>query len=83
MDEIKYMLKPDWVKADAIKKCLIKAHESNRAKGIVMHNQFMSVDEFENYLKDAYCFVAIKENQVIITCTDSFKINNSNSIFEF
>ena len=76
MEKITYMPKPEWVKGDAIKECLIKAHEPNRAKGIVMQNQFMSAEEFDVYLKNAYCFVALKDNRVIGTMV--FKILKCN-----
>lgn len=72
MDDIKYMPKPDWVKGKDIKECLMKAHTPNRAKGIVMENQFMDAEQFDDFLKDSYCFVALKDNQVIGTM--SFKI---------
>ena len=76
MDEIKYMLKPDWVTGADIKTCLMKAHEPNRAKGIVMQNQFMTSEELDEYLKDIYCFVALKEKDVIGVM--SFKIIRCN-----
>ena len=65
MDDIKYMVKPEWVTWEAIKECLMKAHQPNREKGIVMHNQFMSPEEFESHLKEAHCFVALKGEDVI------------------
>lgn len=67
MEEIQYMLKPDWVSWAAIKECFIKAHESNRKKGVVMQNQFMTPEEFENYYKNAYFFVALRGEEVIGT----------------
>jgi hypothetical protein len=67
MDEIQYMLKPDWVSWAAIKECFIKAHESNRKKGVVMQNQFMTPEEFEKAYKDAYFFVALHGEEVIGT----------------
>ncbi len=67
MEEIQYMLKPDWVSWAAIKECFIKAHESNRKKGVVMQNQFMTPEEFENYYKNAYFFVALRDKEVIGT----------------
>lgn len=69
MDNIQYMLKPDWVTLADIKDCLIKAHEVNRKKGIVMQNQFMSVEELGDYLKDAFCFVAVEDKRVIGTAS--------------
>ena len=76
MDEIRYMMKPDWVTGSDIKALMWKAHEPNRKKGIVMQNQFMSAEEFEEYLKDVYCFVAVKGNEVIGMM--SFKIIKCN-----
>lgn len=67
MDEIQYMLKPDWVSWAAIKECFLKAHESNRKKGVVMQNQFMTPEEFEQNYKDAYFFVALRGEEVIGT----------------
>lgn len=65
MEEITYTIKPDWVTWEAVKECLLRAHEPNRAKGIVMHNQYMRPDEFEGHLKDAHCFVALKGEEVV------------------
>lgn len=76
MKEIQYTLKPDWVTWEQIKECMSKAHEPNRKKGIVMQNQFMSIEEFEEYYKNAFCFVALEDNQVI--GTSSFKIMKRN-----
>lgn len=76
MEEIKYMLKPDWVTSADIKALMWKAHEPNRKKGIVMQNQFMSAEEFEEYLKDVYCFVAVKGTEVIgMMCYKILKCN--------
>lgn len=75
--EIKYMLKPDWVSWEQIKECMFKAHEPNRKKGIVMQNQFMTIEEFEKYYKDAICVVAIKDKTVI--GTSSYKIIKRNN----
>lgn len=69
MEEIHYLLKPDWVTWDDIKECMTKAHEVNRKKGVVMQNQYMTPDEFKDYYKDAYCFVALCDNKVIGTCS--------------
>ena len=76
MDEIQYMLKPDWVSWAAIKECFVKAHESNRKKGVVMQNQFMTPEEFEQNYKDAYFFVALHGEEVI--GTSAFIIRNLN-----
>lgn len=72
MGEIQYMLKPEWVTWADIKQCMILAHEVNRKKGVVMQNQFMNIEEFEDYFKDTYCFVALKDKEVIGTM--SFRI---------
>ena len=77
MGDIKYMLKPEWVTWEQIKECMSKAHEQNRKKGIVMQNQFMSIEEFEQYYKNSFCCVALKDNQVI--GTSSFKKIKRNS----
>lgn len=76
MKEIQYTLKPDWVTWEQVKECMSKAHEPNRKKGIVMQNQFMSIEEFEKYYKNAFCFVALEDNQVV--GTSSFKIIKRN-----
>lgn len=67
MDDILYILKPDSVSWQDIKDCMVKAHEPNRKKGIVMQNQSMTADELGAYLKNAYCFVALKDNKVVGT----------------
>lgn len=72
MSDIKYMLKPEWVSWNAIKECLVLAHESNSQKGFSMYNSTMSAHELEEYLKDGYCFVAIQGDKVI--GTNSLKI---------
>lgn len=76
MNDIQYLLKPEWVTWEQIKECLSKAHEPNRKKGIVMQNQFMSIEEFKDYYKDSFCCVALKGNQVV--GTSSYKILNRN-----
>lgn len=76
MEEIQYMLKPGWVTWEQIKECMVRAHEPNRKKGIVMQNQFMSIEEFKEYFLNTTCFVAIKGKEVIGTM--SFKIVEMN-----
>lgn len=69
MSEIKYMEKPDWVSWESIKECLISGHELNRKKGVFMHNQTLSPEELSDYLKDAYCFVALDGEKLVGTCS--------------
>jgi len=49
MDGINYMVRPDWVTGSDIKACLMKAHDPNRSKGVVMQNQIMTPEELEDY----------------------------------
>ena len=67
MDEIRVMLKPDWVSWNAIKECLLRAHEKKKKKDIFMHNPEMSPQELAIFLKDAYLFVAICGDKVVGT----------------
>ena len=69
MEDIQFMLKPDWVTWQDIKNCMIKAHEPLRKKGVVMQNQTMSVEEFETEYKDTTCFVALKDKEVVGMCS--------------
>ena len=68
MDDIKYMLKPDWVSWQDIKECMIKAHDPLRKKGVIMQNQTMTAEEFEMEYKNAFCFVALNGKDVVGTC---------------
>ena len=77
MDDIQYILKPDWIKLEDIQKCMYRAHEPNRKKGVVMQNQFLCIEDFEKLYKDALCFVALRGNAVIGTC--SYKVVNINT----
>lgn len=77
MEVVKYMLKPDWVSWDSIKDCLVKSHETNNKVGFNMHNSTMSAYELEQYLKDAYCFVALQGDKVI--GTNSLKVIKLNT----
>lgn len=72
MDDFVYMLKPDWVSWQDIKNCMVKAHEPLRKKGVMMQNQTMTIEDFEKEYKDAFCFVALKEKEVVGMC--SYKI---------
>ena len=72
MEEIQYMLKPDWVTWQDIKDCMIKAHEPLRKKGVMMQNQTMTVEEFEKEYENASCFVALKGKEVV--GTSSYKV---------
>lgn len=74
MKEINVMLKPDWVSWESVKDCIVKSHEYNRKRGVVMHNPDMTAQELADYLKEAYCFVALCGEEVVGTC--SLKIVN-------
>lgn len=65
MEEIQYMLKPDWLSWQDIKDCMIKAHGPLRKKGVMMQNQTMTVEEFEKEYEKASCFVALKGKEVV------------------
>lgn len=75
MGDIEYLLKPEWISWDSIHECIVKAHETNRNGNLNMQNSTMSVQELENYLSGAYCFVAIKDN--IVIGTNSLKVVKS------
>lgn len=77
MSAIKYMLKPESVSWEAIKECLVLAHESNSRNGFSMYNSMISVLELEDYLKGGYCFVAMQGEKVI--GTNSLKVITSKS----
>ena len=73
MEEIRYMLKPDNISWDEIAKCQYDAHSRNRKKGFHMSCQDLTGDQLKRSLKNAYCYVALDENDRVIG-TSSFKI---------
>lgn len=67
MNDITYMIKPDWVSWDAIAECQYQAHLRNRKKGLNMSCQDMTGEQLKKYLKNAYCFVALDGKKVVGT----------------
>lgn len=68
------MLKPDSISWDDIAKCQYDAHSRNRKKGFHMSCQDLTGAQLKHSLKNAYCFVALDENNKVVG-TSSFKIN--------
>ncbi len=75
MEEIRYMLKPDSISWDEIAKCQYDAHSRNRKKGFHMSCQDLTGEQLKRSLKNAYCFVALDENNRVVG-TSSIKINH-------
>lgn len=69
MSEIQFMEKPDWVSWEEIKECLIAGHKFNKKKGFNMHNPTLSPKEIADYLRGAYCFIALDGDKVVGTCS--------------
>lgn len=65
METVKYMLKPDWVSWESMLECLKESHKTDEQNGFHMYNATMQLEEFKDYLKDAYCFVALKGDVII------------------
>lgn len=64
-----YTKKPDWISWDAVQLCQSKAHEKNIKKGLKMHCTELTGEELEKSLKGGICYVALKGNQVVGTCS--------------
>ena len=72
MEEIKYMIKPNWVAWEDILACLHEAHKVNKRKGFTMPGYDMTMEEFKEKLGDGTCFVALDGAKVIGVCTVRF-----------
>lgn len=68
MEEIKVMVKPDWVSWDDIHELLLAAHKKNIEKGVVMNTTTMTGEGIKNYLGESgRCFVALCGDKLIGT----------------
>jgi len=68
MNEIKYMVKPDWISWDEVQECQRRAHEVNNVKGFHMLVQNLSGEELKNsYGDNGCCFVALDGISVVGT----------------
>lgn len=65
MDEIQYLLKPEWVTWDSVQECQRKAQESNNAKGFHMAAQDLSAEYLEKKMRGGLCFVALDGKRVV------------------
>lgn len=76
MNEIRYMVKPEWVSWDSISECQRLAHKTNNAKGFHMKVQDMTGEEINRFIGDGVCFIALDGNTVVgITALVKKKIN--------
>lgn len=76
-EEIKVMLRPEWITWENIRECIYLAQQTNLEKGFDMNFGHYSAAEIEKEVGDGMCFVALnKENKVIATC--SYKISQIN-----
>ena len=66
-EEIKYMVKPDWISWDDIQLCQATAHKKNREIGVAMHAGEISGDELKKALKNGVCYVAYDGKRVVGT----------------
>ena len=81
MEEIKVMVKPDWVSWDDIHELLLSAHKKNIEKGVVMNTTTMSGAELKEYIGDqGRCFVALCGDKLV--GTTSVKIGFGNRWFD-
>ncbi len=67
--EILYIKKPEWLSWDAVQLCQAKAHERNKQNGLNMHCSELTGAELAESLKDGICYVALKGDQVVGTCS--------------
>lgn len=73
MEEIKVMPKPDWVTWDDIHELLIKAHQKNIEKGMVMKVPQMAPEMLKDRLGEkGQCFVAFSNNKLVGTTSVRF-----------
>ena len=72
MNEIKYMVKPDWISWDEVQECQRKAQETNNKKGFQMQVQTITGEELKNGVGDGYCFVALDGKRVVGTASLKF-----------
>lgn len=77
MNRVDFMLKPDGVSWESIRKCIFQAHKTNSDNGFYMHNSMMTSEELADYLREGYCFVAMQDGRVI--GTNSLKIVRAKS----
>lgn len=68
MDEIRVMVKPDWVSWDDIHELLLAAHKKNIEKGIVMNSVTRNGEGIKRYIgENGRCFVALCGDKLIGT----------------
>jgi len=72
--DIQYMEKPDWVSLEDVLKCIQTADTVNQKKGLHMHIATVKPDEFQKYLENGKCFVAMCGKKVV--GTGSYKIRD-------
>lgn len=78
MSEIKIMEKPDWISYEDIHDLLYRAHETNRAKGIVMKTSLLTGEELKHRIGDrGKCFVALDGDKLV--GTSSYKVTKRDS----
>ena len=73
MNEIKYMVKPDWISWDEVQECQRKAQETNNKKGFQMQVQTITGEDLRKGVGDGYCFVALDGEKVVGTVSLIFK----------
>ncbi len=77
MEDIKVMVKPDWVSWDEIHELLFNAHKKNIEKGVVMNTTTMSGAELKEYIGDqGRCFVALCGDKLVGTTSVKIGVGN-------
>lgn len=75
------MLKPDTISWDEVAKCQYEAHYRNRKKGFHMSCQDLSGNQLKENLRNAYCFVALDNNNRVVG-TSSIKIQDERILWK-
>lgn len=68
MSDIRIVEKPDWVTWEAVRECLLAAHDANRGHGIVMAHHQWSAEKMRDSLRDGgVLFVALDGEKLVGT----------------
>lgn len=73
MNDIQYMIKPDWISWDEVQECQRKAHEVNNTRGFHMQVQDITGEELKEFIGDGVCLVALDGKNVVGTTSLVFR----------
>ena len=77
MPYLTFKEKDDNITWSEIQQVIFQSHDSNRKKGVDIHNAHLSPEELENAVGiDGKCFVALDGEKVVGTCSVAFKERN-------